>query len=189
MDEVGEGLVVDGSRATHIRRRGRPLQIRLNRAILLIELRKIRHEILNHIRMRQRIDPGRLLRIRRDATQTSQRVDPVNVHRARPADALPAAPPERQRRVDLVLDPDQRVQHHGAGFVQVERVGLHPWLLGRLVGVPAVDVEGLDLGAFLGGGLFDCGGLGFRDYGRALGGCFAEAADGVDGGEAALPDG
>jgi len=79
-------------------------------------------------------------------TQTSQSINPINIHRTAAADPLAAAPPERQRRVHLVLDPDQRVQHHGSRLVQVQRVRLHPRLRRRLVGVPAVDVEGLRLG-------------------------------------------
>ena len=78
-------------------------------------------------------------------TQTSQSIHPVNIHRAAPTDPLPTAPSESQRRVHLVLNPDQRIQHHRPRLVQVERVALHLRLAGGLVGVPAVDVEGLGL--------------------------------------------
>ena len=79
-------------------------------------------------------------------TQAGQRVDAIDVHSAAPADALPAAAAKGQGRIDLVLDPDQRVEHHRPRLVEVERVRLHAGLRGRLVGAPAVDVEGLDSG-------------------------------------------
>ena len=52
----------------------------------------------------------------------SQRVDTVNVHGARAAHALAAAATERQRRVLLVLDLDQCVQHHGRAPVWVGKI-------------------------------------------------------------------
>lgn len=95
----------------------------------------------------------------RRLTQTSQSINPINIHRTAPTNTLSAAPSERKRRIYLILDPDERIQHHGAGLVQVQRVRLHPRLRGRLVGVPAVDVEGLGLGFRIVGGLFDRAGL------------------------------
>lgn len=85
-------------------------------------------------------------------TQTSQSINTINIHRAAPANTLSTAPAKRECGIHLVLDPNQRVEHHGPGLVQVQRVRLHPRLRGRLVGVPAVDVEGLDLGVGLLGG-------------------------------------
>jgi len=61
--------------------------------------------------VRQRVDLGRLGRVAVDPAQAGERVDAVNVHRARAADALAARAPERQRRVDLVLNLDQSVEH------------------------------------------------------------------------------
>lgn len=55
-------------------------------------------------------------------TQTGESVDTVNVHRTATADTLAATPSEGQSRVDLVLDTDERIQHHGSGLVQVELV-------------------------------------------------------------------
>lgn len=97
-------------------------------------------------------------------TQASQCVDTINVHRAATADTLSAASPERERRVHLVLDPDQSVQHHWPSLVQIEGVGLHLRLAGRLIGVPAVDVEGLDGSILVRAGLLDCAGLGWRRW-------------------------
>lgn len=78
-------------------------------------------------------------------TQAGQSVDSINVHRAASADTLAAAPPEGQGGIDLVLYADQRIQHHRARLLQIQLVRLHLGLLGRLVGVPAVDMEGLHL--------------------------------------------
>lgn len=102
-------------------------------------------------------------------TQARQRVDTVNVHCAATANAFSAASPESKSRVDLVLDPDKRVEHHGSGLVQVEGVGLHLRLAGGLVGVPSVDLEGLLEGVLVERRLLDVGGLRGRDR-RARGG-------------------
>jgi hypothetical protein len=129
-------------------------------------------------------------------TQTGQRVDAVNVHGAAAADALATTPPEGQGRVDLVLDADERIEHHGAGLVQVELVRLHLGLRGGLVGVPAVDVERLQLRILGRRGLLDRRRLAFGDDGsRSIGGNrLAELGDGIAGlgvahrGEAASED-
>jgi hypothetical protein len=46
------------------------------------------------------------------ALGAGERVGAVDVHRAGAADALAAGAAEGQRRIDLVLDLDQRVEHH-----------------------------------------------------------------------------
>ena len=79
-------------------------------------------------------------------TQAGESVDTVDVHGARTADTLTARSAESEGRVELVLYPDERVKHHGSGLVQIELVGLHLGLLAGVVRVPAVDLEGLDLG-------------------------------------------
>jgi hypothetical protein len=126
-------------------------------------------------------------------TKTSQCVDAVNVHGTTSANSLSATPPKCQSRVDLVLDPDQCVEHHGSGLVEVELVRLHLWLGGWLVGVPSVNVECLDLGALLQLRLALCRRLGLRNgfagcirYNRL--GCLGNGLAGVDiahGGETA----
>jgi hypothetical protein len=83
-------------------------------------------------------------------TQARESVNTVNVHGARTADTFTARSPESQGRVEFVLYPDERIEHHGSGLVQVEVVGLHLGLLAGLVRVPTVDLEGLHLG-LLGG--------------------------------------
>lgn len=100
--------------------------------------------------MRQRIDPALLARLSRDAAQTSQRIDAVDVHSTTTANPLSAGPAKRQRRIQLILDADQRVQHHRPRLVQVELKLLHLGLGGRFIWVPAIDAEGLH--ASVGGG-------------------------------------
>lgn len=112
-------------------------------------------------------------------TQAGQGVDAVNVHRARSADTLSATSAECEGRVDLVLDANEGIEHHGAGLVQVQGVGLHPWLLRRLIGVPSVDVESLDLRRLGRSGLSDCAGL---RLGRDCSGESATANGGAEGG-------
>jgi hypothetical protein len=92
-------------------------------------------------------------------TQTSQSINPINIHRTAPTNPLSTAPSKSKRRIYLILNPDQRIQHHRSGLVQVQSVRLHPRLRGRFIRVPAVNVEGLDLGVWGGGRLFDRAGL------------------------------
>lgn len=150
---------------THVFGCGVALEVRLDRLVLLVELGQIRDKVLDDVGVRKRVDAGLLLLISGDTacpcmlvpanvaicpvsplTQTRQRVDTINVHCAATANTLSAASPESESRVHLVLDPDKRIQHHGSGLVQVESVGLHLGLGRGLIGVPAVDVEGLGQG-------------------------------------------
>ena len=134
-------------------------------------------------------------------TKTCQCVDSVNVHGAASANTLTTTPPKGQSRVHLVLNPDECIQHHGSGLVQVQSVRLHLGLGCGLVRIPAVDVESLHFGIFGGRGLLDVGRLalwnGFlRGIRHNLFGSLGDGVAGVDignGGEAARencrPDG
>lgn len=103
--------------------------------------------------MRQRVDLHVGLVILGNAAQASQCVGAVDVHGAGSADTLAATSSEGQGRVKLVLYADQGVEHHGSGLVEVKGVGLHLGLLVRVVGVPPVDLERLQLGLVLGSGM------------------------------------
>lgn len=83
--------------------------------------------------MRQGVDLHVTLLV--DTLQAGEGVDTVNVHRATSANTLPARPPERERRVKLVLDLENSVEDHGTALVEVDRVGLEVGLLSGLVGV------------------------------------------------------
>ena len=58
----------------------------------------------------------------------------VDVHGAGAADALAAGAAEGQRRIDLVLDPDQRVEDHRPAIVAVDVVGVDARVVRRRPG-------------------------------------------------------
>lgn len=186
---------------------GVTLQVRLDGLVLLVEIRQVGNQVLDDVGVRQRVDARLLPRVGRDTacvsmlaapschrpdtpgfkhTQASQGVDTVNVHRTATADTLSAASPEGQGGVHLVLYPDERIEHHGPGLVQIQLVGLHGGLLGGLVGVPAVDMELLDARVLGHVGVLIRRGLGLGD---GLGAGIAGLSDGVDGGIGASEDG
>src|SRR3546814_12193896 len=99
-----------------------------------------------------------------DRLEAGQRVRAVDVHRAGAADALAARPAEGQAGVDVVLDVDDRVQHHRAAAVQIDGVALQPRVLAG-VGAPAADLEGGSDERGRGeGGVRPCGTRWSRDY-------------------------
>ena len=110
---------------TYVRRRGGALEVGLDGTVLLVEERHVRNEVLDNVHMRKRVDAGLLGGVCGDTAQARQSVYAVNVHGAAAANALTTTPPEGESRVDLVLDTDERIQHHGSSLVQVESVCLH----------------------------------------------------------------
>ena len=110
---------------TYVRRRSGALQIRLDRAVLLVEERHVRDKVLDNVHVGKRVDARLLGGVCGNAAQAGQGVDTVDVHGAATADTLTTTPPEGKSGVDLVLDANERIQHHGSGLVQVECVGLH----------------------------------------------------------------
>lgn len=52
-------------------------------------------------------------------TQTSQRVNPINIHCTAPTYPFSAASPKSQCRINLVLDPDQGIQDHRPRLVHI----------------------------------------------------------------------
>ena len=100
--------------------------------------------------------------IGRQRTQTSQRVHTINIHRTTPTDPLSTTPSKRERWIDLILNANQCIKHHRSCLVQIQCIALHARLGGWLVGIPAVDVEGLDLALRLSGRLLDRASLGLR---------------------------
>src|SRR6478672_1004221 len=120
-----------------LRRRRGGLQPRLDRGILRVEIGEVRHEVLDHRLMRQRIDLHRAILHVVHRPGAGQRVLAVDVHGAGAADALAAGAAEGQRRIDIVLDPDQAVQDHRAAIVGVDVIGVDAWIL-AVVRIPAV---------------------------------------------------
>jgi hypothetical protein len=140
----------------YIWRWGVALEVWLDGTVLLVELGHIGDEILDNVGVRQRVDTRLFSRVGWDAAEAGQRVDAINVHGAATADTLSATPSESESWVDLVLDSDQGIQHHGARLVQVERVRLHVGLRRGFVWVPPVDLERLELRILLDGrGILD----------------------------------
>lgn len=156
-------MATGGNGATHVWAGGITLEVRLDRLVLLVEESQVGDQVLDDVGVRQRVNARLLGGFGRDAawtilvllfrsrtsctdrrhTQAGQSVDTVNVHGTATTDTLTAGSAEGQGRVQLVLYPDEGVQDHGAGLVEVELVVLHGGLLARLVRVPAVDLEGL----------------------------------------------
>ena len=93
--------------------------------------------------VREGVDLGVVVAV--NAAKAGKGVDAINVHGARTADTLTARSSEGERGVDLVLDLDQGVEDHWSGLVEVEGVVLQARLLRGSVGVPSVDLEGLQL--------------------------------------------
>jgi len=121
------------------------LQIWFDGLVLLVEECEIRDDIFDDICVRERVDLGLLLGVCRNAAQTSQSIDTINVHRTASTNALSATPSEGQGGIDLILNSDQRIQHHRTRLLQVQSIALHARLRCWLIGIPSVDVERLDL--------------------------------------------
>ena len=80
-------------------------------------------QVLDHRQMRQRIDLHRRRHFV-DRARAGERVQPVDIHRAGAAYALAAGAAEGERRVDLVLDPDDGVENHRPAIVAVDEIGV-----------------------------------------------------------------
>lgn len=117
------------------------LQERLNGAVLLVELGKVWHKVLDNVHVGQRVNLGVVCLF--DSAETGECVDAVNVHGTRATDALTTRSSEGEGGVDFVLDLDERVKYHGTGLVEVKVVRLQLGLFRWCVWVPAVDLEGL----------------------------------------------
>src|SRR5690606_39076865 len=100
---------------------------------------EVRNEITDHMHMRQRVDgdpAGKLL----ERLEAGQAVVPVHVHRAGAADALAAGAAEGQRRIDLILDLEERIEDHRPAAVHVDPVRVESGAV-VLVGMPAIDAK------------------------------------------------
>lgn len=75
----------------------------------------------------------------------------INVHGATAADAFSAGAAEGQGRIDLVLDLDQGIEHHGSTLLHVDVVGHILGLVVRIIRVRPVDVKLLHVFLFFSG--------------------------------------
>jgi hypothetical protein len=104
--------------------------------VLFVELGEVGDEVFDDVHYKERSDTvwrregGRptvrkrvnLLRLALgpiDPTQTSQRINTINVHRAAPANPFTAWSSECECRVKVVLDLDKGVEDHGSAFCEV----------------------------------------------------------------------
>ena len=115
------------------------LQPGLDRRVLCVEVRQVGHEVLHDRHVRQRID----LYVAFDfivGPRTGKRVAAINIHGAGATDAFPAGAPERQCRINLILDLDQRVENHWTAVIHVDLVGVHARVLAaiRIVAVHSI---------------------------------------------------
>src|SRR5260370_21103486 len=96
-------------------------------------------QVLDDGHVRQWVDAHRALDVL-DRLEASQRIGAVDVHCAGTANPFAARAAERQGRIDLVLDLDQRVENHRTAVVEVDLERVDHRVL-PVVGVPAVDLE------------------------------------------------
>jgi hypothetical protein len=83
------------------------------------EVTQIYNEILEHAQIVQRIDGGRLCCFS-NGSRTGEPVHSVDVHSTGAADTFATGAAERERRIDLVLDLDQRVENHGSTPIEID---------------------------------------------------------------------
>src|SRR5215469_12307801 len=107
--------------------------------MLRIEIRQIWNEILHHRHGRQRIDAHRARDVG-DGFGAGERVAAGNVHGAGAADAFTARAAESERRIDLVLDLDERVENHWPAGLEVNPVDVGSGIF-ILVRIVAIDLE------------------------------------------------
>lgn len=114
-------------------------------------------------------------------TETGKCINTINIHRTTPTNPLPTTPSKREGGVNLILNPNQRIQHHRARLIQIQSIRLHTRFGRGLVRVPAVDVERLDLGVWSGRWFFDGAGSALGGHGGGLVGVSADGGDGCHG--------
>ena len=103
-------------------------------------MREVGHQVLDHRHVRQRVDLDVASGLVLDRADARQRVDAIDVHRARTTNGFTAGTAQGQGRVDLVLDLEQRVQNHRPAGGQVHLEAVDARVL-PVVGRPAVDTE------------------------------------------------
>lgn len=113
-------------------------------------MRHVHNQIFQHEHEHQ-WGHNRLVIVLGDGAETGQVVATINVHGATAADALSAGAAEGQGRIDLVLDLDQGIEHHGSTLLHVDVVGHILGLVVGIIRVRPVDVKLLHVFLFLSG--------------------------------------
>ncbi len=107
--------------------------------MLGVEIGEVRHKILHHRHMRQRVNLDGTLDVVH-ALGAGKRVCAVDIHGAGTANAFTARTAQRQGRVNLVLDIEQTVQNHRTAIVAIDIIGVDA-RIGVVVRRPAIDTE------------------------------------------------
>src|SRR6185437_6645009 len=100
-------------------------QPRLDGSVLRQHVGEVGHEILDHVEVRKWIDRGATVGLL-DKTRTREPVRTVDGHCARPTYPLAAGAAERQRGINLALDPNEGVENHRPAIVQIDLEGVQP---------------------------------------------------------------
>jgi len=123
------------------------LQPGLNTLVLVVEIGKVRHQILHDVSVGQRKDGDRLVG-RLDVGEAGEGVGTVDVDGAGPANALAAGTTQGECGVHVVFDVQQGIQNHGTALLELDVVGLQRGLLLGL-GIITINVECLSSEATL----------------------------------------
>ena len=104
-------------------------------------MRQIGDKVFYHWHMRQRInfDSSPVFDFVHPV-DTGQCVDPVDVHRAGATNPFAARAAERERRVDLVFDLDERIEDHRTAVVHIHEIRVNAGVF-PIVRVPAIDIK------------------------------------------------
>src|SRR6185437_1250680 len=150
--EAKDAFVIAVDLASFLRRleslpfglRGLGFEPRLDCRILREEMREIWDQILDDPQVRQRIDCRRRGQVENEP-RAGKPVRAIDVHCAGAANPLATRTAERQRRIDLVLDPDERIKNHRPAIVEVHSERVQTRVFAG-IWIVAIDLEFLDAG-------------------------------------------
>lgn len=145
------------------------MEVRLDGFVLFVKLGEVGNDVFYNIGVGQRIDFAFGFGVSWDAAQACKSINTVDIHGTTATNSLPTTPSESQGRINLILNPNQSIQHHWSRLVQIKRIRLHAWLLAWFIGVPSIDMKGFDFGICVVGWFFDGGGLRGRSYALSRG--------------------
>ncbi len=137
-----------------IGRRSLLLQEWFNGSVLTVKMVKVliasqlfkdtktyRNQILHNIHVRKRINLGDLTGVTVQLCNAGKRVSSIDVHGTTSTDSFTATTTECQSRIDLILDFEQGVQHHGSTCIQVHFIFLQTGLFAGLLRIPTINLN------------------------------------------------
>ncbi|QTK80385.1 hypothetical protein AT6N2_C2837 [Agrobacterium tumefaciens] len=119
------------------RRRRNRLQPGFDRPVLGVEVRQVGNKVLHDRHMRQRINLHRAVDLLH-ALGAGERIGTVDIHRAGTTNAFAAGTAQRQRRVDIILDVEKRIENHRPAIIDIDVKGVDTRVL-AVIRVPAID--------------------------------------------------